>query len=184
MNKKIYLILLIIFFYTPLCFSYDTINSAKNAYRHNNKGLAYLEEKYYFGAIKEFQIAISLNPKSQASAAFYINLGTTYEKIGYNELAKDCFEKALALNPLYFDSYLKLAQNYKKSGIAAQKLTSYQNNKKLPLSDVMIGLLYIQTGQVTTGITVLDDFVNKEENLILSSGVKEYLKTLTETEDD
>ncbi len=184
MNIKNLFILLIILLYTPLCFAGETINSVKNAYRHNNKGLIYLEEKYYFGAIKEFQIAISLNPKSQASASFYTNLGTTYEKIGYNELAKDCFEKALALNPLYFDSYLKLAENYKKLGIAPQKLTSYQNNRKSPLSDVMIGLLYIQTGQVTTGITVLDEFVNKEENLILSAGVKEYINKLTETEDD
>ena len=46
----------------------------------------YLEEKYYFGAIKEFQIAIALLPNSQASAAYYTNLGKTYEKIYLNTL--------------------------------------------------------------------------------------------------
>ena len=53
------------------------------------------------------------------------------------------------------------------------------NNKKSPLDEVLIGLLFIQIGQVTTGITVLDEFANKESNLMLSVGVKNYIKELT-----
>ena len=62
----------------------------------------YLEDKYYYGAIKEFQIAIDLLPDKQASSVFYLNLGKTYEKIGYDNLASPCFEKAVQLNLLCF----------------------------------------------------------------------------------
>ena len=46
----------------------------------------------------------------------YTNLGKTYEKLGYYELAKPCYEKAVTLNALCFDYYLQMAENYKKLG--------------------------------------------------------------------
>ena len=60
-----------------------TIDPEKNAYDHNNKGIMYLEEKCYYAAIQEFKIAISLNPKTQATAVYFNNLGKTYLIIGY-----------------------------------------------------------------------------------------------------
>ncbi|MGN0013948.1 MAG: hypothetical protein ACI37T_00850, partial [Candidatus Gastranaerophilaceae bacterium] len=44
------------------------INAQANASKHNNIGLEWLREKYYFGAIKEFEIAINLNPNTQATS--------------------------------------------------------------------------------------------------------------------
>jgi len=164
------------------CFSFadETIKAENNAYRHNNKGLLYLQEKYYFGAIKEFQMAIDLLPDKQATASFYVNLGTTYEKIGYPALARPCFEKAVSINVLCFDYYLKLAQNYQKLGIASEQITVFKNKIPSPLNDIVIGLLYIQTGEVSTGITILDNFCSKEPNLLVTEGVKEYLKKVTQ----
>lgn len=156
------------------------IKPQNNAYLHNNKGLNYLEENYYYGAIKEFQIAIDLNPNSQASAVYYVNLGKTYEKIGYHELAKPCFEKALSLNVLCFDYYLKVVENYKNLGIVEEKLEEYKNRTDSPLNNILIGLLYIQNGEQSTGITVLDDFCDKEQNLLVTKGIKNYLKELTQ----
>ena len=155
------------------------IKPKNNAYIHNNKGINYLEENYYYGAIKEFQIAIDLNPNSQASAIYYTNLGKTYEKIGYHELAQPCFEKALSLNVLCFDYYLKVAENYKNLGIVEEKLEEYKNRTDSPLNNILIGLLYIQKGEKTTGITVLDDFCDKEKNLLVTTGVKNYLEEIT-----
>ncbi len=174
------LVFLILFFFLTVNFSYadEVIKAQNNAYRHNNKGLLYLEDKYYFGAIKEFQIAIDLNPNTQASAAYYVNLGKTYETIGYNNLAQPCFEKAVELNPLCFDYYLKMVENYKKSGILDIKLKEYQSNKKSSLNEIVVGLLYIQKGAVTTGITILDDFCNKEPDLLITPGVKNYIDNL------
>ncbi len=156
----------------------EVIRAENNAYRHNNKGLMYLKENYYFGAIKEFQIAIDLSPNAQASAVYYTNLGNTYEKIGYYELAKPCFEKALSLNPLCFEYYLKTAENYKHLNITEEKLIEFQSKKNSPLNDIMIGLLYIQNGNISTGITILDDFCSKEEKLLVTFGVKNYIDKL------
>ena len=177
--KQVVILVLFIVFFSSSIYAVDKIDAKNNAYIHNNKGLIYLQDKYYFGAIKEFQMAISLNPKSQAAAVYYTNLATTYELIGYPNLALPCFEKALNLNALSFNPYLRLAESYEKNNIAEKKLEELQLNKKSPLDEVMIGLLYIQIGQVTTGITVLDEFANKEPNLMLSIGVKNYIKELT-----
>ncbi len=180
MYIKRFIIALFLIFSTALpIFADEYINAKNNAYRHNNKGLLYLEDKYYYGAIKEFEIAIALNPNSQSSATYYSNLGRTYELIGYHELAKPYYEQAVSLNPLYFDYYLQMVKNYKKLGIVNQKIKEFKKKKYTPLNDVVIGLLYIQKGEKRTGITILDDFMNKEEKLILSKGVKKYLQEIT-----
>ncbi len=179
--KKCIICLLTIFLCQQASLAADhVIKAQNNAYRHNNRGIVYLSEKYYFGAIKEFQIAIDLNPNSQASAVYYTNLGKTYEEIGYNELARPCFEKAVSLNVLCFDYYLKLAENYKKLGILDEKIALYHSKKDSPLNNVLLGLLYIQKGQKSTGITILDDFCDKEKNLLITTGVKDYLKKITQ----
>ena len=75
--KKLFIFIIILLSFSQCSLGIDNIKAQNNAYWHNNKGLIYLEEKYYFGAIKEFQIAIDLNPNSQASAVFYTNLEKT-----------------------------------------------------------------------------------------------------------
>ncbi|MBQ9244908.1 hypothetical protein IJ182_01420 [bacterium] len=179
MYLKYFIILFIVLFLSIIPVNADeTIRAENNAYRHNNLGLLYLEEKYYFGAIKEFQIAIDLVPDKQASAAYYVNLGKTYDKIGYPALAQPCFEKAVNLNVLCFDYYLILAENYQKQGLTDEKLADFQSRKPYPLNDIMIGLLFIQKGDVATGMTVLDEFCNHEPNLLVTAGVRNYLDKL------
>ena len=177
--KKILILFAIAITFPIYAFCDETIKAQNNAYRHNNQGLMYLEEKYYFGAIKEFQIAIDLVPNSQASAVYYTNLGKTYEKIGYHNLATPCFEKALSLNVLYFDYYLQLAQNYKNIGVLDKKISLYHSKKDSPLNEVLLGLLYIQKGKKDIGITILDDFCHKEKNLLITKGIQNYLKKIT-----
>lgn len=178
--RKILIILILFFGSFHFACADETIRAENNAYRHNNMGLMYLSENYYFGAIKEFQIAIDLLPDKQASAAFYVNLGKTYAKIGYDNLAQKCFEKAVSLNILCFDYYLILAENYQKQGLSDEKILEFQNKTPSPLNDIMIGLLYIQKGDISTGMTVLDEFCNKEPNLIITFGVRKYLNEITE----
>ena len=177
--KKIFIIIFIFLIISQSAYCDERIEAQRNAYRHNNKGLLYLKDNYYFGAIKEFEIAIDLLPNSQASATFYVNLGNTYEQIGYPKLAQPCFEKALSLNILCFDYYLKLAQNYSKQGIVNKKLKEFQNRKDSPLNDIMVGLLFIQKGEISTGVTTLDLFCDKEPNLLITQGVRKYLDKIT-----
>lgn len=176
MHLKKFLLLAFIFFsYILKAFSYAEIKAENNAYRHNNKGLIYLQENYYFGAIREFQIAINLMPNAQASAAYYVNLAMTYEKIGYPSLALPNYEKALSLYPLYFDYYKRASECYKKLNIVDKKLNEYLNKKYNPLNDIMIGLLYIQKGDIKIGVMILDEFCNKEKELLITQGVREYI---------
>ena len=176
--KSFFTVILILLFNVQSVFAYAEIRAENNAYRHNNKGLIYLKENYYFGAIKEFQIAIDLMPEAQGSAVYYVNLGMTYEKIGYPSLALPCYEKALKLHPLFFDYYVRVAEIYNKLGITDEKLEEYQNKKFNPLNNIMIGVLLIQKGEISTGITLLDNFCNEEEKLIITKGVREYINKI------
>ena len=57
-----------------------TIDSEKNAYYHNNLGLNYLKDHWYYPAIQEFKIAISLSPNENL-ADCYVELGLVNTKI-------------------------------------------------------------------------------------------------------
>ncbi len=152
------------------------IDAERNAFLHNNKGVNYLDENNYYSAIKEFEIAIKLNPNTQATAVYYNNLGSTYVKIGYPKMAQPCFERAIIQNPLDFDYYLSLVSVYKSLGLLDVKLKEYKTKKNNPMNQIIVGLIYIEKGQIPTGITTLDEFCNKEPNLIITKAVRNYMK--------
>ena len=84
MKKLFFIIIVLIFFINNVAFATPRntfkIDASKNAINHNNLGVNYLERKDYYSAIKEFEIAILINPDTQASATYYNNLGKTYIK--------------------------------------------------------------------------------------------------------
>ena len=76
MKKFLVLLFVLISSFLPVFASGRTsvtyvIDPEKNAYDHNNKGVIYVEEKCYYAAIQEFKMAISLNPKTQATAVYF-----------------------------------------------------------------------------------------------------------------
>lgn len=160
----------------------SSINPEKNAYIHNNLGLGYLNMGQYGAAIQEFKIAISLNPDTQATAVYFNNLGETYLKLSYYFQAQDCFERALSKYPLNFKYYLNLVTAYQMQGNLDSKLKPLLKYKKTPLDDITIGLIYIAKGQTNRGITILDNFVMNEPKLLITDGVKYYLKGITEAQ--
>lgn len=180
--KKIFLILITVVFGAAADCSelHSRIDAVNNAYRHNNIGLDYVRERYYYGAIKEFQIAINLNPDTQATSVYYNNLGKTYIKIGYPGLAAECFEKAVKQYPLNFEYYDNLVDAYARKGVVGAKLKQYKANRKSYLDDVIIGLLYEAKGNVSTAVTVYDDFCAREPDLVITPAVKKRIRKLTE----
>lgn len=159
--------------------SYE-IDAAKNAVLHNAIGLRYLEERCYYAAVQEFKISISLNPNSQSTAVAYNNLGRTYMYLGFAEQAMDCFERALKLYGLNFEYYKNLADCYTALKMDKQKIEEYRKADKNPLNKIMLGLLYVNSGDVRAGIITLDSFCMSEPDLIITSGVRAYLRELTE----
>ena len=152
----------------------NKVDAERNAFLHNNMGLMYMQEGFYYGAIKEFKLAIELSPQTQATAVYFANLGRVYLKIGYPNLAQECFERSIEQNPMDFSTYQNLALAYKRQGQLNSKLQKYKKSKN-PLSKVMVGLLLVEAGQRVNGLTVLDDFCYEEPDLIITNAVKNYI---------
>ena len=160
---------------------YFSLDVAKNASSHNNLGLLRLEDGYYDLAIGEFQLAIDLSPETKARATYYNNLGMAYMKIGCYKEAQSAFESAIKITPLVFSYYQNVVQSYKMQGILPSKIQQYQQIEGTnSLYMVMLGLCYIENGDIKKGIIKLDEFCMQEPYLITTSGVKKYLKELTE----
>jgi tetratricopeptide (TPR) repeat protein len=182
MMKKFFVLLLLLFLSVP-AFGAGTsvtyvIDPEKNAYEHNNLGLMYVEEKCYYAAIQEFKIAISLNPKTQATAVYFNNLGKVYMTIGYPALALDCFKNAITQYSLNFEYYQNLAKCYKALGQSENQLNNYKTKKKTPLDAVMLGLLYEQSNDKKKAIIVLDEFANSEPDLLITPAVKNHIQKI------
>lgn len=153
------------------------IDASKNASLHNNIGVNYLNEKNYYAAIKEFEIAIMINPTSQASANYYNNLGKTYMKIGYPNLAEKSFNDALKLNSMNFEFYQNIVESYKAQGKLNSELKKFLNSEN-PSYRVMAGLILVESGKLEAGINMLDEFCFDEPEMILSKGVRSYIQTI------
>ncbi len=153
------------------------IDAQKNAYIHNNLGLMYVDEKCYYAAIQEFKIAISLNPNTQATAVYYNNLGEVYLLIGYPDYALDCFERAIKQFSLNFKYYQNLAKTYKQLGTLDVQIQKYSNRTN-PLNQVMLGVLYAEKGEKRKAITILDNFIMSEPDLMITPAVKNYIREM------
>lgn len=155
-----------------------TIDPEKNAYEHNNLGIMYVEEKDYYAAIQEFKIAISLNPKTQATAVYFNNLGKVYMTIGYPDLALDCFQQAITQYSLNFEFYKNLVGCYKALGQIPKQLEIYKTKTDNPYDKLLLGLLYEENGDIRKAIFVLDEFAVSEPNLMITPAVKSYIQEL------
>lgn len=179
--KKFVAVLL--FFTLVLCSGYRkpykyTIDAGKDAFYHNNVGLNYLKDRIYYAAIQEFKIAIQLSPNTQATAIFKNNLGETYNFIGYPDMARVCFEDAVKLYGLNFKYYINLTECYKQLGISQSKIKEFTGTKN-PYEKIILGLLYIQTGEVRKGVILLDELCMEEPDLLINSAIRQYLKEVT-----
>jgi len=160
------------------------IDASKNAARHNNLGLQAVSEHNYYGAIQEFAIAIRLNPKVQATAVYYNNLGETYMKVGYYKEAQKCFETAIVQYNLNFLYYQNLVKAFKAQNILNSKIKHYQSlnqkGNKNPMNSVVLGLIYVENGNIERGIIKLDEFCMKEPDLLITEAIRNYISTLVQ----
>lgn len=153
------------------------IDAEKNAIKHNNLGLEAVCDQNYYEAIQEFSLAILLNPKTQATAVYYNNLGETYMKLGCFRDAQGCFEKSIKQYSLNFLYYQNLVKSFKAQNTIKRKIKVYENiSDKNPFNMVILGLLYIESGDVRRGIIKLDEFCMKEPDLLITGAVRNYIR--------
>ena len=119
-----------------------------------------------------------MSPNTQATAIFKNNLGETYDFIGYPDMARVCFEDAIKLYGLNFKYYLNLVDCYQKLGIINTKIKELSGSEN-PYDKILVGLLYIQSGEVRKGVIILDEVCMSEPDLVIISAVKQYLKEVT-----
>lgn len=159
------------------------IDAAKNATRHNNLGLEYVSNNDYYDAIQEFSLAIALNPKTQATAVYYNNLGETYMKIRCFKEAQRCFEMAITQYSLNFLYYQNLVNTFKAQKSVPSKIRIYSiRAEKNALDMITLGLLYIANNDARKGVIKLDEFCMKEPNLIITDAVRNYIKSIVPKE--
>ena len=151
------------------------IDATKNAFLHNNMGLRYMNERCYYAAIQEFKIAISLNPNTQGTAVYYNNIGDAYMAIEHPEMAKEPYEDALKQFGLNFKYHKDLAHCYNVLGIIPEKMVEYSSEEN-PLNRIMLGLLYIESGDLKRGVIILDEFTMAEPDLLITPAVKQYIR--------
>jgi tetratricopeptide (TPR) repeat protein len=155
------------------------IDATKNAYIHNNIGLHYVEEKWYPAAVQEFKIAISLNPSTQATAVYYKNLGDTYMKMRLFKYAQDCYERAIKLYSLNFTYYQSLVKSFNAQNLVNSEIMFYEKHKSQnPYDMIILGLLYVESGDLKRGVIKLDEFCMQEPNLLITGAVRAYLKEI------
>lgn len=156
------------------------IDAERNAINHNNLGLKDVSEGNYNLAIQEFDLAIALNPGTQATAVYYNNLGEVYLKLGYYYDAQRCFEAAITQYSLNFRYYQNLVQSFKCQKIIPQKIKYYDTKcSKNSLNMIILGLLYVANGDYRRGIIKLDEFCMQEPDLIITSAVRNYIQSIT-----
>ncbi len=177
--KKAIEILFILIFAVVNSGAVFEIDAARNASIHNNIGVNFMKEKSYYSAIKEFEMAIQLNPNTQASATYYNNLGKAYLKIGYPELAEKSFNLSLERNSVNFEVFQNLVESYKQQNKLKTELNKAMKDKK-NLSRIKAGLIMIQLGQLEPGINTLDEFCFDEPDMIITKGIKSYIQTLVD----
>lgn len=151
------------------------IDAVHNAYIHNNLGLDALDDYNYDLALSEFYLAIQLNPNSQATSVYYKNLGLTYMKMGYYQNSLSALERSMKIYNLDFQTYLYLVNVYKKRNMVNRKIAQYKKSKN-PIDMVMLGLLYIASGNKSRGITKLDEFCVRQPDLFITPQVREYIR--------
>lgn len=155
------------------------IDAVQNAVIHNNLGLNAVCDKNYYDAVQEFILAIALNPRTQATAVYYNNLGEVYMKIGYYKDAQTCFENSIKQYSLNFLYYQNLVKSYKSQGLTRTKLKVYKvKSQKEPMAMIILGLLYIANGETSSGIIKLDEFCMQEPDLIITPAVRNYMRSV------
>lgn len=94
------------------------------AMAHNNRGNAYLEKGDYDRAMKDYDLAIQLNPNF---APPYNNRGVIYQKQGDYDRAIRDFDESIKLSSNYADAYANRAETYQIKHDYGRAVQDYDN---------------------------------------------------------
>lgn len=170
----------------------STVDAKNAAQRHNNLGIMYYKDKDYFAAIKEYRIAISINPDAQTTATYFNNLGKVYLLLGeiqkknglplqgwddFSIMAQISFEEAILKDCMKIEYYQNLVKAYELTGMMeVKKQFLMQNRDKNPFNVIPVAMILEKQGDIEYANMLLDDFASQNPNIIISRDVKKILK--------
>lgn len=139
---------------------------------HRIKGNAYKAEKNFDESLKEYTLAIKIDPNDDIA---YHNRGYIYTKIENFDEAIEDYKKATELDPTYPDTYKNLAEAYILKGKyeisfkTAQKiLEKSKNMKDIIISKFLITISLILQGKGKKEEGELIEYVNQNKGYELT----------------
>jgi protein O-mannosyl-transferase len=150
---------------------------------HANMGDIYLRQKKYKEAIKEFNIAISINPKY---TEVYHELGQAYYMAGKRKEAIKSYETALQLDPKLWETHVNLSIAYLEEKQFDKAVASMQKaidlSPKNPNLYANMAILYIQMDEFEKAQEYIDKTIKidpkNERAKIATELMKKRMKEL------
>jgi tetratricopeptide (TPR) repeat protein len=144
----------------------DVVNKSPNKARgYNNLGLALKSRGFIDKAIKQYMMAIKLNPSYPNP---YSNLGNAYAFQGFIDKAIEQYLMAIKLNPSYPNPYSNLGNAYLSQGDVDKAIEQYLISIKLnpdhPSPYINLGNAYVSMGLLDMAITQYQTAIKLEPN--------------------
>ena len=122
--------------YIPIANSQQTVDEIVSAaIRHQNLGLAYLEESQPHQAIEQFQALINLAPDESIG---YGNLAVAHLRLKQREEAEAWVKHGLEVEPMDSQLHFILAEIYQSQSMTAEAVAAIQEAVKLDPDDLEI----------------------------------------------
>ena len=137
----------------------------EEAYRHNNFGIAYLEQYNYSDAASEFAKSLSIAPKY---ADAQINLGIAKFNMGKYDQALLELEKALLLSPDHPNIYYVIGLIYKAHGDYQAAAGNFKKVVKHdpfdPFAHYNLGICLSRLGEIERAVEELEKVTSLDPN--------------------
>jgi len=79
--------------------------NTRNRGAYANRAIAYAKTGEYEKSIADSRRAVELEPRNPSSYLEYGSMGGAFQQLGRNDSAYVCFDRAIALNPRYFEGW-------------------------------------------------------------------------------
>ena len=156
----------------------NKIDATKNARLHNNMGNIYFDEKKYFAALKEYEIAFNLANKTQASGAYLYNISRCYFIMGNYSLAKNAILGAIKKDCINITYYGMLADCIVKLNEIDSELKKYISDTTNPYNRLIVGLIYLKTGKKMQAKATFDEFIINYPDMLITDDIRLLLNRI------
>jgi len=162
---KKFLFLLVILFLGLFCIGCFTKSGEKNV----SLGFDAYDEGNYKIAIKELEKALDIGNTGYNEEEIYTVLGNAYYGLYEDDKAIEAHEKALEINPEYYEAWVNLGivyryiGNYEKAEECYNK--AYDINPNYPELHISMGALYIYQNKPYEAVTILEKAVKLDPSI-------------------